>query len=354
MAQVMENPAAVIEPGFDAIKEIAGLSKIQKLARLLLILSADNAIQIMKQLESEELEAVSSEMLKTTTISHELQQEILREFSPLAVEAATSISGGVGQVQHLLDSSVGLLRASDIIGRLSPMRATVASMQQIVEMDPRHLFNLLRNEQLQTIALVASYLSDDKASQLLVLMRPEIREQVIERLATLAPTSLEVVESVAASLQSKAGTHHVRPINQTGGVKAAAQVLNALPKDMSKSLLGALRERNSELAAAVSKKMFTFEELEYLDVKSLQKVLQIIDTHTLTVALKTAGESLKNKLLSCISKRAAENVREEINFMAPLKASEIEAARSSIIDTVRQLESEGELDLDDMRQNARG
>ena len=139
----MEPTDAKREIDLDALKEFAGLSKVQKLARLLLMLSADNATHIMKQLEEDELESVASEMLKVTTISHELQNEILREFSPLAVEASSAISSGVGQVQHLLDKSVGLLRASDIIGRVSPLRAPVAAMQQIVEMEPRNLFNLV-------------------------------------------------------------------------------------------------------------------------------------------------------------------------------------------------------------------
>jgi flagellar motor switch protein FliG len=203
------------------------------------------------------------------------------------------------------------------------------------------------------MALVASYLTKEKASQLLTLMRPDMREQVIERLARLAPTSIEVVESVAEALQRKIGNSRTRALNQTGGLKVAAQLLNALPKDISKSILVSLRERNSDLAEAVSKKMFTFEELERLDVKTLQKILQTVDLRTLTVSLKTASESLKAKLLSCVSKRAAEGIAEEISFMGPLKLSEIEAARSLIIDTVKQLEGDGEVDLDDMRQAAR-
>jgi flagellar motor switch protein FliG len=349
----MESTEAKQPANLDVDKEFAGLSNVQKLARLLLMLSPENATQLLRQLAEEELEAVATEMLKVNTISHEMQKEVLREFSPLAVEAATAISGGVEHVQDLLDKSVGLLRASNIIGRVSPLRAPVAAMQQIVDMDPRHLYNLLRQEQLQTIALVASYLSTEKASQLLTLMRPDMREQVIERLATLSPTSIEVVESVAESLQRKVGTGRARRVNQTGGIKVAAQLLNSLPKDVTKSILGSLREHNSDLADAVSKKMFTFEELEKLDVKSLQKILQTVDTSTLTVSLKTAGETLKAKLLSCISKRAAESIREEMNFMGPLKLAEIEAARSQIIDIVKQLEDDGEIDLDDMRHGSR-
>jgi len=353
MSAKNELPPAAPNAAIETLQEFSTLNKVQKLARLLLMLSADNASEILRQLEEEELEAVASEMMKVSSIGHEMQKEILREFSPLAVDAVTAISGSVDQVQKLLDKSVGLLRASNIVGRVAPTRAPVAAMQQIVEMDARHLLNLLRYEQPQTIALVASYLTKEKGSQLLTLMRPDLREMVVQRLATLVPTSIEVVQNVAEELQRKIGNNRARAMNQTGGLKAAAQLLNALPKDISKSILISMRERNSDLAEAVSKKMFTFEELEKLDARALQKILQQVDMRTLTVALKTANESLKAKLLGCVSKRAAEGIIEEINFMGPVKVSEIEAARSMIIDCVKQLEADGEIDLEDMRQSSR-
>jgi flagellar motor switch protein FliG len=226
-------------------------------------------------------------------------------------------------------------------------------MQQIVEMDTRQVFNVLRHEQLQTVALVVSYLPPDKASQMLSLVRPDLRGKVIERLATLAPTSIEVVESVAEELHRKLAGNRVQALNHTGGVKAAAQVLNALPKAVADSILDALKERNSELGEEVLKKMLTFEELQGLNSKTLQKIMQEVDMRTLAVALKSAGDGLKTALLSCISKRAAENVREEISFLGALKAKEIEDAQSEIISTVRRLEGDGEIDLDEIRQKPR-
>jgi flagellar motor switch protein FliG len=335
------------------LSEFAAMSQVQKLARLLFMLTPENSTQILKTLDEEHLEAVSSEMLKITSINNEVQEEILREFSPLAVSASTAIPAGVDRVQQLLDKSIGPLRASDIIGRVSPLRAPVAAMQQIVEMAPSQLWNILRDEQLQTVALVASYLPDAKASQLLQFMRPDVREQFIERLATLAPTSIEVVESMAEALQRKAGSNRTRGATQTGGVRVAAQVLNALPKDVSKSILATLNERNPDLADQVSKKMFTFEELEFFDVKSLQTIMQTVETQTLVYSLKTASEGLRQKILSCLSKRAAENVMEEITFLGPLKLSEIDAARSSVIDIVKSLDSTGEIEMDEARRAAR-
>ena len=269
------------------------------------------------------------------------------------MEAATAVTGGVDRAKGLLEKSVGSFRAADIIGRVSPHRAPVEAMQQIVEMDARSIFSMLRQEQLQTIVLVISYLSQEKASQLLAMFRQELREQIIERLATMVPTSVQVVENVAEALQSKFGNNRARSLNQTGGVKAAAQVLNSLPQDMSKSILVSLSERNAELGEAILKKMFTFEELERLDTRTLQVILQAIDTRLLAVALKTAPEKLKKALLSCISKRAAENLLEEISFMGPLRLSEIESARSQILETVRRMEAEGDISLEELRQKPR-
>jgi flagellar motor switch protein FliG len=341
------------QAGTDATMEFSSFTSTQKLAALLLVLEADNAAKLMAQFEEQELEAVSAEMVRMTMLSQETQHELLREFSTVAVEAASSVQGGAGRAKGLLEKSVGTYRAADIISRVSPQQPSVAAMNQIVEMDMRQIFNVLRHEQLQTIALVVSYLPPDKASQMLSLVRPDMRGRVVERLATLAPTSIEVVESVAEELHRKLAGNRTQALSHTGGVKVAAQVLNALPKAEADSILDALKERNADLGEEVLKKMLTFDELQGLNSKTLQKIMQEVDMRTLAVALKTASDGLKKALLSCISKRAAENVREEISFLGSIKAKEVEDAQSEIIATVRRLEGDGEIDLDEIRQKPR-
>jgi len=321
------------------------MTKVQKLAALMVILGPESAAQLMRHFDEHELDAVSGEMAKLTFVSHELQQQILQEFSDVAVEASTGIRGGVELTQSALEKSVGLFRASNIIGRVAPMRTPVAAMQQIVEMEPRQIYNLIKQEQPQTIALVLSYLAPDKASQLVPMLRNEVRDQVIERLATMAPTPIEVVERVVEVINRKLGGKHTRALNQTGGLKTTADLLNALDKNLSKALLVTLEERNPELGGAIRQKMFTIEALAMLDPASVQKVLREVEMHDLAVALKTASDKLKSLLLACISKRAAETVNEEISFMGPLKLRDIEAAQTRIIDAVRRLEADGEIDL---------
>ncbi len=333
--------------------DIAKMTKLQKLAALLIILGPESASQILKNFDEHELDAISLEMSKLTVVSHELQREILREFPEVAVQASTAILGGVGYTKTALEKSVGALRASDIIGRVAPAPVPVVAMQQIIDMDTRQLFNLVKNEQPQTIALIVSYLSSEKSSHLLVLLRSELRDQVVERLATMAPTPVEVVERIVEVLNQRAGVKSTRALNQTGGLKNAAELLNSLDKNVSQSMLLELEKRNPELGQAIRQKMFTFEDLSFLDATSLQKVMREVDMRDLAVALKTASPKLRSALLSSISKRAAETVNEEISFLGAVKKKDIEAAQLRIIESVRQLETEGELDLSNATSTSR-
>jgi len=337
MAQNSDNPAAGLDFG--------KMTKVQKLAALLVILGPDPAGQLMRHFDEHELETVSGEMARFTFISRELQQQVLAEFSEVAVEASTGICGGLELARNALEQSVGLFRATNILSRVSSHRAPPPAMRSITDMEPQQIHNLIKEEQAQTIALVISYLAPGPASALLGLLRVELRNQVIERLATMAPIPVEAVERVVEALNQKLGGKHTRALNQTGGLKTAAELLNAMDKSLSKALLVTLEERNPELSAAIRQRMFTFEDLTSLDRASIQKVLREVEMRDLAVALKTASDELKTLLLSSISKRAAETVNEEIGFMGALKLRDIESAQNRIIEAVRRLEAEGEIEL---------
>ncbi len=237
--------------------------------------------------------------------------------------------------------------------RVAPGPSPVPAMQQIVDMDARQLCNLLKTEQPQTIALVVSYLSPEKGSQVLMLLREDLRDQVVERLATLAPTPIEVVEKLVEVLTARIGIKSTRALSQTGGLKNAADVLNALDKNLCQSMLMELDKRNPELVMAIRQKMFTFEDLAMLDLPSLQKIMREVDTRDLAISLKAASATVKSKLLSAISKRAAETVNEEISFLGPIKKRDTEAAQLRIIESVRQLEAAGEIDLSETESDSR-
>lgn len=328
----------------------AKLTKIQKLANLLIMLGPEGASRILKNLEPAEVEAISAEMTNITLLDQDLQRELLDEFSDLAVQAGTSITGGLDFTRVALEKAVGLFKASEIIGRVAPTRTPVVAMQSVADMESRQIFNLIRHEQPQTIALVLSYLTPEKAAETMTFFHVETRDRIIERIATLAPTPIEVVEKVVEVLVSKRGVSQTRALNQTGGLKTAADLLNSMDKNIGKSLLTAIEERNAELGLAIRQKMFTFEDLGRLEVNLLQRILREVDLRDLSIALKTASDKLKTALLGCISKRAAETVNEEISFMGPVKLRDVESAQLRIIEIVRKLESEGEIDLGDARK----
>jgi len=341
----METPTALLQ--------CSSMTKLQKLAALLVILGADSASELLKNLDEQELEAVSAEMARLTFISQEMQQEILREFTDVAVAASAAILGGPGYAQKALERSVGPSRASDIIRRVAPAAAPVPALEPLLEMDPRELFNLLKQEQPQTIALLASYLSPEKSSQLLALMPPAVRDEVVERLAMMGPTPVEVIERVVQVLSRKAGPQPARVLNQTGGVRSAAALLNSLEKNLSQSVLRDLEKRNPELGHEIRQKMFTFEDLILLGPAALQKIMREIDLRDLALSLKNAGVQLKDILLSAVSKRAAATVDEEMSMLGPLQKRDIEAARGRIVKAVRHLEDAGEVDLNNLRDTYR-
>ena len=338
------------EPLSEVEAENAPLTKIQKLAALLIMLGPDSGAIVLRQFSPREIDAISREMTRFNLITRELQGEILREFSDVAIAASTSVSAGVEATRLTLEKAVGSFKASDILGRVVPSRGTAGgAMQVIADMDPRHIFNLVRDEHVQAITFIVSHLSAEKASQVLNLLRTEQRDQVIERLATLAPTPVEVAEKVVDVLNAKLGVKQTRALSQTGGLTNAADILNAMDKTVSKTLLQGIEERNPELSAAISKKMFTFEDLLLLTPSAIQRITREIEMRDLSLALKKVSEPLKRLLLSNISRRAAESVQDELAYLGNVKLRDVEAAQFRIIDSVRKLESEGEIDLDEAR-----
>jgi flagellar motor switch protein FliG len=338
--------AALTETRVGEATENGALSKTQKLAALLVMLGPEGAATILKQFPTREIEAISREMSRFSLISQEQQQEILAEFSELAVVASTSVSAGLEVTRTTLEKAIGTFKASDVLGRVAPSRAATGSIQAITEMDPRHIFNLVRDEQPQTIAFVASHLAPDRAAQVLALLKPESRDEVIERLATLAPTPVEVAEKVVAVLHAKLGVKQTRALTHTGGITTAADILNAMDKTVSRATLTSIETRNPDLYQAIRKKMFTFEDLLRLDVPSLQRIMRETDMRDLTLALKKASEPLRKLLLSSISRRAKETLQDEMSMLGSVRLRDVEAAQFRIIDTVRRLEGDGEVELD--------
>lgn len=332
------NGPASAEPG--------SLTRPQKLAALLVMLGPETAAEILKGMAPAELEAITTEMSRLDLVSQELQREVMREFSGVALAAVGSFQGGPQFARQALEKGLGVSKAAGYLRKLGPVELPPATAQAFADLDTDQLSHLLRHEQPQTIALVLSYLPSDRGAHLLTRLPGDQRDLVVERLATLGPTSNEVVEKVLRWLQSRAAA--ARPASSPGdpdGMNKAAALLNAFNRTAGRTLLEAIDNRNHELCQAIRKRMFTFHDLVQLDTTTLQRILREVDLRELAVSLKNASEELRGALLACVSRRAAEGVREEMSLMGPTKSKDIEAAQVKVIETVRRLEAEGEIEL---------
>ena len=322
------------------------MTQLQKLAALLILVGEDSASILLKNFDANELELITSEMANLPMMNLDQQTAVLKEFTEMALQANTALGGSVEYTRSVLEKSIGLFRAAEIIGRVSTRRTSVAAMQQIIDLEPLAIVNLVKEEQPQTIALVISYLTAQKGSEVLLNLPEHLGEQVVERLANLQPMPIEVVETVGGVLSRKIGAKLSRGTNQTGGVKSAAEVLKVMDKTPRQNILNKLDERTPDLVRSIRMKMFTFEDLINLDGRSLQKILREVDTSTLATALSAANENLRNSLLGAISKRASDTVTDEISNLGRVTLREIEIAQDGIIDVVRKLEAEGEISLE--------
>lgn len=333
----------------------AALTRPQKLAVLLCMLGPESAAEILKHFDDREMELVIGEMGKLELISQELQAQVLKEFGDVAVVASTSVAGGEEIVRLTLEKAVGQSRAASIVGRNGGQKGEVDQgdlLRPILNADPRELFNAIKTEHPQTIALMTSYFPPEKASAFLNQCPGELRDKIVERYATLQPTPIEVIEKIVTIVARKLGVKATRGISETGGVKSAAALLNALERTISKTVLTSIEERNPNLSKSIRAKMFIFEDIIRLDSAALQKIMREVDTRDLTISLKKASYQVKAALLGSISKRAAETVKEEMAFLGTLKTKEIEASQTRIVDIIRRLEGEGEIDLNPQEETA--
>lgn len=326
--------------------DFAKASRQQKLALFLVVIGPEAAASILKQFDEPEIELLCREMSSITMVSETLQKQVLEEFSSLVAQSHSSALGGLTYAQRTLEIAKGDYKAASIIGRVGPVGTSVEVIREISEMEGRQIFNLIKNEQPQTISFVLSYLDGHKAAEVFGLLGPDLREEVIERLGLIESTSLDLVGKIARSL-GKHFDNKARPaFHRSGGVRAVADLLNGLEKDMSKTLLARLEERNAQLGAAIRKKLFSFEDLGRLLPADLQRVLREVDSSSLAIAMKSASENLRDKFYAAISKRAGESLREEIELLGPVRLKDVEVAQDGIIQVVRRLEEEGQITLD--------
>jgi flagellar motor switch protein FliG len=326
--------------------EYKSLNKVQKIAAFLIVIGPEAAAEVMKNFENTQLEMICREMAGMPLIELPIQAELMKEFAGVLTVGVGSAVGGADYAQVTLEKAKGDYAASAIMNRAAPGTRSAAG-DEIRQMDGRQLVNIVKNEQPQTIAFILSCMEPAKAAEVVALLPNEVREEVIERLGGMEPTSRDSVNKVAQNLVRHFDRKSVQQgLHRSGGVQACADILNALEKTTRKEVLSVIEQRNATLGAAIRRKVFSFEDLSRLDPSDLGRVVREVDTAVLTIALKTAKPALVSAITASMSKRAAEALMEEIEMLPQQRPKETEGAQDKIIQVVRRLEEAEEITLD--------
>jgi len=322
------------------------LSGLRKAAMLLIVLGEQTSAELLQQLNEEEVQKVSREVAKITSISTEQAETVLNEFHHIATAGEYVARGGVDFARKLLTRAFSPEAAKRLLERLTrAMGADAASFDAIQKADPQQLAKFIHNEHPQTIALVLSHLVPSQAAALLTSLPPGLRADVSRRMANLDQISPEIILKIAGVIGQKLKALGEFSRESYGGVRAVAEMLNRLDSGSSREILETIESQDTNLAETIRHLMFVFEDLLLIDPMGLKEVLGKVDRRVLTVALKGTSEQLRNQVYGCLSQRAAEMLKEDTEALGPVKIKEVDAAQQQIIAVVRQLESEGALSL---------
>jgi len=318
------------------------LSGKEKAAVLLVSLGPDVSAQIFQHLDDEEIEELTLEIANMRQVDTETKDKTLREFYHLA-EAKDYINrGGIDYARDVLKKALGDDKANDILERLTAT-LQVRPFDAIRKTDPSQLLNFIQGEHPQTIALVLSYLQPGQASQVLSSLPQEIQTEVSKRVAVMDRTSPEIIKEVEKVLEQKLSSVVTNEYASAGGIDSIVDVLNQVDRGTEKNILDHLEEDDPELAEEIRQRMFVFEDITVLSDQAIQLVVRQVDSHDIALALKTASDEVKEKLLSNMSNRAREMLEEDMEYMGPVRVREVEEAQQGIVNVIRELEDSGEI-----------
>ncbi|NLJ80019.1 MAG: flagellar motor switch protein FliG [Firmicutes bacterium] len=314
----------------------------QKAAVLLVSLGPDLSSEVFKHLREEEIEDLTLEIAGLRRIQPELRDQVLEEFNELVLARQYLEHGGIEYARELLEKALGHNKAEDIINRLTAS-LQVRPFDFARKTDPGQLFNFIQNEHPQTIALILAYLQPEQAGLILSSLPPELQVDVAKRLAKLERTTPEVLREIENTLEDRLSAFAVDDYTIAGGIEVTVDILNLVDRATEKSILDTLEGDDPELAEEIRKRMFVFEDIITLDDRSIQKVLREVDSKDLALALKTASEEVASRIYKNMSKRAEEMLKEDIEYMGPVRLRDIEETQLKIVAAIRRLEETGEI-----------
>ncbi|MBQ1897307.1 MAG: flagellar motor switch protein FliG [Lachnospiraceae bacterium] len=318
------------------------ISGIQKAAILLITLGPERSAGIFKHLKEEEIEELTLEIANTRTVQPDVKEAVLEEFYGVCLAQQYIAEGGIGYARELLEKSLGADKAMDVIGRLTAS-LQVKPFEFIRKTDPSQLINFIQDEHPQTIALILSYMPPQQAAQIISGLAPDRQADVARRIAVMDRTSPDVIKEVESVLEQKLASLVNQDYTIIGGVDSVVEILNSVDRGTEKHIMESLEIEEPELADEIRKKMFVFEDILLLDDRSIQRVLRDVDNNDLGIALKAANEQVQNAIFNNLSKRLATMIKEDMEFMGPVRMKDVEEAQQKIVNIIRKLEDSGEI-----------
>ncbi len=322
--------------------KITDLNGVQKAAILLITLGPDKASNVFKHLKEDEIEQLTLEIANTRSVSQSLKEEVLDEFYEVCLAQQYIAEGGIGYAKDLLEKALGPEKAMEVIGKLTAS-LQVRPFEFIRKIDASQILNFVQDEHPQTIALILSYLSTGQASTIISQLPQDKQADVAKRIAKMDRTSPDVIKEVERVLERKLSSLANQDYTLAGGVDAIVEILNTVDRGTEKHIMETLEIDEPELADEIRKKMFVFEDILTLDDRSIQRVLREVDNNELAVALKSANEDVQNAIFNNLSKRLATMIREDMDFMGPVRMKDVEEAQQKIVNIIRKLEDSGEI-----------
>ena len=322
--------------------KITDLNGVQKAAILLITLGPDKAANVFKHLKEDEIEQLTLEIANTRSVSQSLKEEVLDEFYEVCLAQQYIAEGGIGYAKDLLEKALGAEKAMEVIGKLTAS-LQVRPFEFIRKIDASQILNFIQDEHPQTIALILSYLSTGQASTIISQLPQDKQADVAKRIAQMDRTSPDVIKEVERVLERRLSSLANQDYTLAGGVDAIVEILNTVDRGTEKHIMETLEIDEPELADEIRKKMFVFEDILTLDDRSIQRVLREVDNNELAVALKSANEDVQNAIFNNLSKRLATMIREDMDFMGPVRMKDVEEAQQKIVNIIRKLEDSGEI-----------
>ena len=317
-------------------------SGIQKAAILLITLGPEKASSIFQHLKEDEIESLTLEIANTRSVSPSDKDEVLEEFYQVCLAQQYIAEGGIGYAKELLEKALGEEKAQGVISKLTAS-LQVRPFEFVIKTEPSQLLNFIQDEHPQTIAMILSYLSSSQAAMILGALPPEKQADVARRIAQMDRTSPDVIKEVERVLERKLSSLVNQDYTIVGGIDSIVNILNSVDRSTEKRIMESLEIEEPELADEIRKKMFVFEDILLLDDRSIQRVLRDVENADLELALKSSTEEVQNVIFRNLSKRLAAMIKEDMDFMGPVRMKDVEEAQQKIVAVIRRLEDSGDI-----------